>query len=369
MTDCSFNSIYKGKTVLITGHTGFKGSWMSEWLLMLGAKVIGVSLEPLTTPSLFYQLNLDESVEKHIIGDIQDITLIHTIMQENAPDFVFHLAAQPLVLESYKNPVETFSTNIMGTISILDALRKLDKKCSAVFITTDKCYQNNEWSYGYREVDPLGGHDPYSASKAAAELVIASYRNSFFNNSQIAIASARAGNVIGGGDWADNRIVPDCIRNLIKGNEILVRNPNATRPWQHVIEPLAGYLKLGQLMYESLISENLTSLDNFTSSFNFGPALSSNQKVEALVHEVLKNWSGTWKDVSNPNEPHEANLLNLSIEKAHHKLGWSPVWNFEETINKSIEWYKNVHHSNSSEIARKITQSQITDYISDCQKD
>lgn len=360
-----FNSVYKDKTVLVTGHTGFKGSWLSEWLLLLGAKVIGVSLLPESKPSLFYQLRLDERVEKSIIGNIQDFNLLYEVFQDNLPDLVFHLAAQPLVIESYRTPVNTYSTNVMGTISVLEALRGLKKKCSAVFVTSDKCYYNREWIYGYREFEALGGHDPYSASKAAAELVIDSYRKSYFQKCGVAISSVRAGNVIGGGDWAENRIVPDCIRSLLKGEEILVRNPTSTRPWQHVLDPLSGYLTLGQRIFESLEEEDYKSLKIYSSAYNFGPSIGSNRKVESLVVEILKHWEGQWKNVAIPGEAHEANHLNLSIEKAYHRLGWMPVWEFKEAISKTVEWYKEIHGTGKSVDVNRITREQIYSYSGD----
>ena len=239
-----FCGLYAGKRVLVTGHTGFKGSWLCEWLLGLGAKVTGYSLSPPTQPALFEQLGLAGRL-RHIIGDIRDLPGLSRALRKARPDFVFHLAAQPLVRDSYANPVETFAVNLMGTVHVLEALRSVRHPCAAVFITTDKCYENREWAYGYREDDPLGGSDPYSASKGAAELAISSYRRSFFGSHPVRIASARAGNVIGGGDWAVDRIVPDCMRALEKGKPIPVRNPKATRPWQHVLEPLSGYLWLG----------------------------------------------------------------------------------------------------------------------------
>jgi CDP-glucose 4,6-dehydratase len=354
-----FGGLYAGKRVLVTGHTGFKGSWLCEWLLGLGAKVTGYSLSPPTQPALFEQLGLAGRLE-HIIRDIRDLPGLSRAVTEARPDFVFHLAAQPLVRNSYANPVETFAVNLMGTVHLLEALRSVNHPCAAVFITTDKCYENREWVYGYREEDPLGGHDPYSVSKATAELAIASYRRSFFQSHPVRIASARAGNVIGGGDWAADRIVPDCTRALQQRKPILVRNPKATRPWQHVLEPLSGYLWLGaclagaqrtvvgrqktedrgQKSSEQLSTINHSLSTSLDTAFNFGPGHESNRTVEELVTEVLRHWPGRWEDRSDPNAVHEANLLQLATDKAHTLLHWAPVWSFPEAIAQTMQWYR-----------------------------
>ncbi|MEB3310318.1 MAG: CDP-glucose 4,6-dehydratase [Snowella sp.] len=333
-------SFWEGKKVFLTGHTGFKGSWLSTWLLELGAEVIGLSLPPNTQPALFEQLELDKHLTHHL-GDIRDANLVSRLIQESQPDIVFHLAAQPLVRLSYVEPVETWNANVMGTIHVLEALRKINHPCVGIFITTDKCYENREWVYGYRENDHLGGRDPYSSSKAGAELAIASWRNSFFSDSKcpVKIASVRAGNVIGGGDWAKDRIVPDAIRSLQKKEKIPVRNPQATRPWQHVLEPLSGYLLLAEEIYQALTKHNLERLTQLCTAFNFGPLLSSNRTVEDLVLEILCHWPGNWQDQSDPNAPHEAGLLNLVTDKAYHQLGWQPRWNFETTIKRTVNWY------------------------------
>ena len=343
---------YQGKTVLLTGHTGFKGSWLSEWLIMLGARVVGIALPPDTEPALFEQLGLAERLEHHII-DIRDLPALKDKVLETQPDFIFHLAAQPLVRRSYSEPVETWDVNVMGTIHLLDALRELNQQykqtkkiCASIFITTDKCYENREWLHGYREEDPLGGYDPYSSSKAAAELAIATYRRSFFSvevadqSPRIGIASARAGNVIGGGDWAQDRIIPDCIRNLTEGKPIPIRNPNATRPWQHVLEPLAGYLQLGAKQASALEAGNVGELKKYCDAFNFGPAVTANQSVKKLVEQIFETWPGEWRDESDPSAPHEAGLLSLTWEKAYHQLGWAPRWGFEQTIETTVCWYK-----------------------------
>ncbi len=333
-----FHQAFLNKRILITGHTGFKGAWLTRWLLELGAEVTGFSLPPDTHPNLFEQLALDQRCQ-HIIGDIRDYASVEKTIVEAKPDYLFHLAAQPLVRLSYEIPLETWATNTMGTAHILQALRKLDKPCIAILITTDKCYENREWLHAYREDDPLGGYDPYSASKAAAELVIHSYRRSFFKHSPIKIASARAGNVIGGGDWAKDRLVPDCIRALMQSKPIPIRNRYATRPWQHVLEPLSGYLWLAAKLSNQSDPINPRYEEQF-SAFNFGPHVESNRPVEILVEELLKHIPGQWLDCSDPHAPHEAGRLQLAIDKAYHLLQWSPVWNFETTLAVTARWYK-----------------------------
>jgi len=340
-------SFWRGRPVLLTGHTGFKGSWLALWLLELGAKVTGFALVPETDPNLFVQLELQHRLE-HRLGDIRDAALLTDLVAETRPEVVLHLAAQPLVRRSYAEPTSTWATNVMGTIHLLEALRGLDQPCTAVLITTDKVYRNNEWFYGYRENDPLGGHDPYSSSKAAAELAIASWRSSFcgslpHQSPHLRIASARAGNVIGGGDWAENRIVPDAMRALAKGEPIGVRNPEATRPWQHVLEPLAGYLQL---------AERLSADPSLADAFNFGPQLEANRSVRELVAAALHHWPGSWQDQSDPQAPHEASLLNLVTDKAHHQLGWSPRWNFSTTAERTVGWYRQVHEGKATALAR-----------------
>lgn len=355
-----FGSAFAGKRVLVTGHTGFKGAWLCEWLLGLGATITGVGLPPNTTPSLFTQLGLARRV-RHIIGDIQDPVVLDKAVQSSKPDFIFHLAAQALVRESYVRPRETFFVNGMGTLHLLEALRNYQQPCAAVFITTDKCYENREWQYGYREEDELGGRDPYSASKAVAELIIASYRNSFFTNHPVKIASCRAGNVIGGGDWAKDRILPDCIAALQKKKSILVRNKNATRPWQHVLEPLSGYLWLAASLTHGILRR--VELGELTSAFNFGPDHESNRNVEELVSEVLQHWPGRWEDRSDPNAPHEAGLLKLSTDKAYAMLRWRPAWNFSETVAKTVGWYRDAQRLKTAKEFQAQTQRQISAYV------
>jgi len=351
-----FSGVFAGKTVLVTGHTGFKGSWLTQWLLLLGARVHGLGLDPDTTPSLFDKAGLSARVE-HQIGDIRDAALVRRCIAEVQPDFVFHLAAQPLVRHSYKEPVETYATNVMGTVHVLDALRALQKPCAAVMVTTDKCYENREWLHGYREEDPMGGFDPYSSSKGMAELAIAAYRRSFFAGHPVKIASARAGNVIGGGDWALDRIVPDCIRALASGAPIGVRNPHATRPWQHVLEPLSGYLWLAACL--SKLPDNHSPL---CSGFNFGPGHDANRTVGELVTEVLKSWPGRWEDQSDPHAHHEAQLLQLSTDKAHALLGWSAAWNFAEAVRETVTWYRETEQCNDPALIQSLTHCQIDAY-------
>ena len=348
-------SFYKNKRVLITGHTGFKGSWLCEWLLALGAEVHGYSLPPPTKPSLFNQLKLAKRIKSHTIGDVRDLGLLVRTMRRVKPDFVFHLAAQPLVRLSYEKPVETFDTNVMGTVNVLEAARRVGRQISVVCITTDKVYENNEKGRPFKETDPFGGYDPYSASKGACEIVISSYRRSFFGtpDSPVWVASARAGNVIGGGDWAKDRIVPDAMRALAKGEAIPVRNSVSTRPWQHVLEPLGGYLALGAALAKR---ERFAEV---CGGFNFGPDPKANRTVKELVEEMLKWREGTWIDKTEPGAVHEAGLLNLDIRKARRILGWKPRWSFEETVKNTVQWYASVANGCNP---TTITREQIAAY-------
>jgi len=351
-----FADVFQGKTVWLSGHTGFKGAWLARWLLDLGARVHGFSLPPPTQPSVFEQLGLEKQLA-HEIGDVRDPGTVKKSMLRAQPDFVFHLAAQALVRYSYEHPVETYATNVMGTAHVLEALRPLEKNCAAVIVTTDKCYENRETDHAYAEEDPLGGHDPYSSSKGAAEIVIAAYRRSFFGKSPVRIASARAGNVIGGGDWAPDRIVPDCIRALQRGEPIPVRNPRATRPWQHVLEPLSGYLWLAAaLARPELVNAEAGGLDG---AFNFGPDKEANRTVAELVREVLKRWPGRWDDKSDPEACHEAELLMLSTAKAKSILHWRPTWDFQTAIVNTVGWYRGV---NENAAAEDLTRAQICEY-------
>jgi CDP-glucose 4,6-dehydratase len=358
----SFADIYRGKRVLVTGHTGFKGAWLCEWLSALGAEVTGLALPPSTQPSLFEQLGLAHRLT-HREGDIRELPRVQEVIAEARPEFIFHLAAQPLVRFSYEHPVETYATNVLGTVHVLEAARLAGHPCVLIAVTTDKCYANQEWVHGYREEDPMGGHDPYSSSKGAAELVIAAYRHSYFSGvaAPVRLASARAGNVVGGGDWAPDRIVPDCIRALERGAPIPVRNQVATRPWQHVLESLSGYLWLGACLADRRLAP--AGLD-LTGAFNFGPPLTSNRTVAELVQEVLKGWPGSWEDCSDPTAVYEAKLLNLATDKAYHLLGWQPVWDFEGTIGRTVEWYRAMASPSDADAAR-LTRGQIAQYSAD----
>lgn len=334
----NFGEVYKGKTVLVTGHTGFKGSWLSIWLRELGAKVIGYALEPQTSQDNFVVTQLaDKMID--IRGDIRDKQQLKQVFERYQPQIVFHMAAQALVRESYVEPVSTYETNVMGTINVLECIRESESVKIGIMITTDKCYENKEQLWGYKESDALGGYDPYSSSKAAAEIAIASWRSSFFNVSKYsehgkAIASVRAGNVIGGGDWAKDRIIPDCIRALKNNQPITIRSPRAVRPWQHVLEPLSGYLLLGQKMMENPIK--------YSESWNFGPNLESIVPVWDVATLVVKNYGeGKLIDASVPDAPHEAQLLNLDISKAVFKLDWQPTWQIEQAIEYTVAWYQN----------------------------
>lgn len=349
LTKMQFNShFWNGKRVLVTGHTGFKGSWLCLWLIKLGAQITGVGLEPETDPALFTQLELSERIERHHIADIRELGTIQKIITESQPEVVLHLAAQPLVRRSYEDPLGTWSTNVQGSLNILEGLKTLNHHCAVVMVTTDKVYENQEWIYGYRENDRLGGHDPYSASKAAAELAIASWRKSFCGNaphqsSNLAIATARAGNVIGGGDWAVDRIMPDAIRALETGCSIPVRNPESTRPWQHVLEPLAGYLLLAEAL---TTGHNLNQISNpYSSAYNFGPFLEANRPVRQLIEESLKHWPGDWSGRARSIEPHEAGRLHLNIDKAVSQLNWKPRWKFSATVARTVLWYRSVSES------------------------
>lgn len=349
-----FKSIFHGKTVIVTGHTGFKGSWLSAWLKTLGANVVGIALDSPTQPSHFSALNLASTINSFII-DIRDDLAVRGAFVEAKPDFVFHLAAQALVRRSYEAPLETWETNVLGTLHVLEALRKLDKPCATVIITSDKCYDNVEWVWGYRESDPMGGPDPYSASKGAAELAIRSHIKSYFpkGSSKVRIASARAGNVIGGGDWAANRIVPDCVRAWSTGNIVELRNPHSTRPWQHVLEPLGGYLSLAASLAER------TELHG--ESFNFGPQAQQNRSVLELVQQMALHWDQVrWQDVSGTSGPYESALLKLNCDKALHHLYWHAVMGFEDTVRMTADWYR-AYYQQSAQMAA-TTNAQIAAY-------
>ena len=347
------NNYYKGKRVFLTGHTGFKGSWMLLWLNILGANVKGYALNPENNEDHFNLIKGSKICES-VIEDIQNKTRLEKEIIEFQPDFIFHLAAQPLVRYSYDNPSETFAINAIGTAYLLDAVRKLKNPCTVILVTTDKVYENKEWQYPYRESDRLGGYDPYSASKACAELIISSYRNSFFNVNSYSthkksIASARAGNVIGGGDWAKDRIIPDIVRALNKNEVIYVRNPSAVRPWQHVLDPIGGYLHLGTKMVDDPI--------NYSDSWNFGPFSEDSLKVIDLVELSIKYWgNGKYEIPSLSNQPHEAGLLKLDISRSIGELNWKPRFNSQKAIQMTLEWYKSFAVSNILKTGDQIKQ-------------
>ena len=326
-----FKGAYKGKKVFITGHTGFKGSWLSLFLKELGAEVMGYSLEPNTEPSLYNICNIKEEV-KSIIGDIRDLDHLSEVIDEFKPDIIFHLAAQPLVRLSYKEPKSTYETNVIGTLNLYEAARKCSTIKSIVTITTDKCYENKEWPYGYRENDPMGGYDPYSSSKGCVELLTSCYRNSYFTDLGIKIATARAGNVIGGGDFAADRIVPDCVKAAVKRERIIVRNPYSTRPYQHVLEPLFAYLMIAAKQYEDI---------KYAGYYNVGPDDQDCFQTGALVDLFVKHWGEnmTWVNRYDGG-PHEANFLKLDCSKLKNVFGWKPHWNLDKAIEKTVEWSK-----------------------------
>ena len=350
---------WAGRRVLLTGHTGFKGSWLSLWLRMLGAEVWGYALEPEPGRSLFRELGLAQAQGEadwghlhHQLGDLNDPTALQEVVRQAKPQVVLHLAAQPLVRRSYRDPLGTWATNVQGTLQLLEALKPLNQACAVVLVTTDKVYANREWDYGYREEDRLGGHDPYSASKAAAELAIASWRASFCGSAAhqtpyLALATARAGNVIGGGDWAEDRVMPDAMRSLAADEAIPVRSPWATRPWQHVLEPLGGYLVLAETLARAQADAKGTVNNPYAGAFNFGPSLEANRSVRELVEASLQHWPGRWRDCSDPAALHEAGRLHLQIDKAHHQLGWQPRWDFATTVARTVGWYRAVHEGAS----------------------
>jgi len=351
-----FGNVYKGKKVFVTGNTGFKGSWLIFWLMKLGANVCGYSLNLPTDPNHHEILNLDFET---ISGDVRDLKKLQRGIEAFQPDIVFHMAAQSLVRKSYQNPVETFETNVIGTVNVFEACRKTDHVRTIVNITSDKCYENQEWIWGYRENDPVGGHDAYSASKGCAELVTASYRKSFFpleeyqKSHQILVASARAGNVIGGGDWGDDRLVPDIMRAASQNKKVHIRNPHATRPWQHVLEPLSGYLLSGKLLLEGK--------KEFSGAWNFGPTYEGHRNVLAAVRELQKHWSNIdYQIKTDEKNPHEANLLKLDCSKAYANLKWKSIWNSSDTFAKTAQWYRTYYES-----GRVLSKEQLTEYVID----
>jgi CDP-glucose 4,6-dehydratase len=362
-TAAELRRAYGGKRVLLTGHTGFKGGWLALWLRELGAEVTGYALAPDPMPSLYLASGV-EGACRSVIADVRDLPRLRGAVREAQADFVFHLAAQPLVRLSYERPLETLETNVLGTAHLLEALRGERRQCAVVIVTSDKCYENRERTEGYREDEAMGGHDVYSTSKGAAELVVASWRRSFFPPSRlaehgIAVASARAGNVVGGGDWAKDRIVPDAVAALVAGRPIPVRNPAAVRPWQHVLEPLGGYLLLG-----ARLAPGAEERARFCEAWNFGPRPEDARPVRDVVEALVAAWgSGSWEDRRDPAAPHEAGLLRLDVAKAEARLGWTPRWRFEETFRRTVEWYRTFHAGASPEALAGLCRRQIADYL------
>ncbi len=345
---------FSGKRVFITGHTGFKGSWLAFLLREIGAEVTGFALPPFSEPSHFNLLRLEDKIH-HIEGDIRDFEAVNTAMQEARPEFVFHLAAQALVKKSYDDPVETVSANVLGSAHLLEAVRHCASIRSLVYITSDKCYENVEWIWGYRENDRLGGRDPYSASKAAAEIIFSAFYRSYFeSHPDFGAATTRAGNVIGGGDWAADRIIPDCIRAVEKGEPIRLRNPEATRPWQHVLEPLSGYLMLAAKLYENPCA--------FDGSWNFGPETTEVRTVREVAESIIRNLGRGAIELDRTEHQHEARLLQLNCDKARQLLGWEPRWTVDETFEKTASWYKSVM---DGEDAEAVTRRQLQAYFPD----
>lgn len=355
----SFDNRYQGKRVLVTGDTGFKGAWLAFWLKALGAEVTGLALPPEYENGVFSLAELDREI-RHIDGDIRDYDVVRDAVGEADPDFVFHLAAQALVRESYREPVMTTATNVLGTVHVMEAVRERNKPCAVVMVTSDKCYENRETSYRYREDDPMGGHDLYSASKGCAELMISAYRRSFLGgaDSVVAMASARAGNVIGPGDWAEDRIVPDAMRAFLSDKSLIVRNPESVRPWQHVLEPLSGYLRLGALLASKESSE-------YREAWNFGPEDESARTVADLADAMVNDWPGAkWDAPAREGEPHEAALLQLDISKAKERLAWRPVWRFEEAVTHTVRGYRELmEYANDSSAVRAFLGREVESYM------
>ena len=345
-------AFWRGKRVFLTGHTGFKGTWLSLWLQSLGAEVCGFALTPPTTPALFDAAGAAEGMHS-IIGDIRDLDALARAMHGFRPEIVIHMAAQPLVRLSYREPVQTYATNVMGTVHVLEAARQLGDPVKAIVnVTTDKCYENREWVWGYRENEPMGGHDPYSNSKGCAELVSSAYRQSYFASSDTALATARAGNVIGGGDWAEDRLVPDILRAFERGEPVVLRNPHATRPWQHVLEPLSGYLQLA----EALVERGQACAEGW----NFGPTDTDVQPVQWIVERMARAWGdgAQWR-VDGGDHPHEASLLKLDISKANAKLQWQPRWRLEDSLQRIVRWHQAWR---AGESARALCLADIQDF-------
>ena len=346
------SDFWNGKRVFVTGHTGFKGGWMVLWLVKLGAVVKGYSLEPKTKPSLFEVANIAKNIESEI-GDIRDLEILKKSVLNFEPEIIIHMAAQPLVRQSYQDPVGTYQTNIMGTVNILESVRHCESVKAVVNVTTDKCYENKEWVWGYRENESMGGHDPYSSSKGCSELITSAYRNSFFQgNSDVSLASARAGNVIGGGDWANDRLIPDALRAFDSGNSVIIRNPLAVRPWQHVLEPVSGYLMLAEKLYYSQ--------DEYSEGWNFGPDDRDAKPVGDVLEYLVANWPSivTWS-IDKSSQPHEAQLLKLDITKARALLKWEPRWDLNKALQSIIKWHFAWLNAEDMEI---VTLDQIDDF-------
>lgn len=356
---------YAGKRVLLTGHTGFKGSWLSLWLGELGAEVTGYALAPDQRPALYEVAGVEAALARSVVADLRDLPRLRAVVAETRPHYLFHLAAQSLVRRSYEEPIETIGSNVLGTAHVLEALRQAGRPCACVIVTSDKCYENQEWIYGYREHEPMGGHDVYSMSKGAAELVTSSYRRSFFDPARlaehgVAVASARAGNVVGGGDWAKDRIVPDSIAALAQGRPIPVRNPSSVRPWQHVLEPLGGYLLVGA----RLAGVGSPPPADCCGPWNFGPRAEDARPVREVVEAVISAWGkGSWDDRHDPRAPHEAGLLRLSSEKAQALLGWTPRWRFEQTFEKTVAWYRAFYGGAGAAAMAELSRRQIAEYL------
>jgi len=350
-------SFWKGKRVFLTGHTGFKGGWLSLWLTSMGAKVTGYALAPNTNPNFFEVAQVADDLEQSHIADIRDLEKLQKAMADAKPEVVIHMAAQPLVRYSYSNPVETYATNVMGTVHVLDSIRHVDSVRAAVIVTTDKCYENKEWAWGYRENEPMGGYDPYSNSKGCAELVTSAYRQSYFSpekypTHKVAIASARAGNVIGGGDWSEDRLIPDAIKAFETNESLVIRNPLATRPWQHVLEPLSGYLVLAQALYEEGAK--------FDGGWNFGPQDEDARSVQEVINLLIKNWNSpaSWQQ-DRGEQPHEAHSLKLDCSKARQYLNWVPKWSLEDAIKNITQWQQSYQQNDNM---RVISLRQISNY-------
>lgn len=348
---------WKGKKVFLTGHTGFKGSWLTIWLKEMGAEITGYSIDIPTNPSLFEEAGLKDKVH-HIQGDVRDFELLLSSIKESEPDVLIHMAAQPLVRLSYDIPRETYETNVMGTVNTLEAVRQVPSIKSTVIVTTDKCYENREWEYGYREIDPMGGHDPYSNSKGAAELVVSAYNNSFFKATGQMVCSARAGNVIGGGDWAKDRLVPDVIQSIKDGEKVKIRNPKAIRPWQHVLEPLSGYLLLAEKAYKS---------EAVRGGWNFGPSDEDAQNVQWVTEKIAEVWGE--KDVwekDGDEHPHEANYLKLDISKVRMNLKWTPKWDAGKAVESTTRWYKDFYTGalKSPDDVYQRCETDLNEYLS-----